>query len=107
MRKSVFVTATLDPEAAQLLQELADALTEGNRSQMVRTLIRRAARQWLLAAQTGYGTPDQQGKARNLPDAETNQSVPLGEGMELALRGGRFGSGPRQRCEVNKGAGDD
>lgn len=42
MRKDVFLSATVDPESASILQELAEREAEGNRSLALRRVIREA-----------------------------------------------------------------
>jgi len=43
MRKDISLSATVDPDAARILTELAERETDGNKSQMMRRMIREAA----------------------------------------------------------------
>ena len=44
MRRDILLTVTIDKQSFQLLCQLAEAETEGNRSLLIRNLIREAAR---------------------------------------------------------------
>jgi len=43
MKKDVSLSATVDPDAARILTELAEREAEGNKSQMLRRMIREVA----------------------------------------------------------------
>jgi len=43
MRKDISLSATVDPDAARILTELAEREAEGNKSQMLRRILREAA----------------------------------------------------------------
>ena len=62
-RKAERITVSLDQETADLLEQIAEELTEGNRSQGARRAIQTAAR-ILLDPQPAYRAP-----ARKVPDA--------------------------------------
>jgi len=43
MRRDISLSATVDPDAARILTELAEREAEGNKSQMLRRMIREVA----------------------------------------------------------------
>jgi len=49
MRKDILLTITVDKQSVHWLRELAEAETEGNRSLLIRNLIRQAARTRCIA----------------------------------------------------------
>jgi hypothetical protein len=63
MKKAERVTVSLDEETADLLEQIADEVAEGNRSMGARRAIQTAAR-ILLDPQPAYRAP-----ARRAPDA--------------------------------------
>lgn len=74
VRRDILLTITIDKQSVQWLRQLAEAETEGNRSLLIRNLIRQAARTRCVS----QGEPVAE-RASNIADAGYGAMKPLKE----------------------------